>query len=385
MKVCLVAFYSTYGDNPLTRLSDILDIFEPLAEEIFLITEDAPHDLYPNKKAHLINIEYTSDSRMMPAKVLRQLMAQLTISWHLLRISRRIDLIFWGISAHGLILPMILAKLIRKKTILFIAFRSSKMLAEMFGMQGFILSQIYKFLEEASYSLCHIIVANSTELLSQPQVSKHKGKTFPLACPIRFIDTKFFKIDKPLKQRAKKIGFVGRLSEEKGVMNLIKSIPLVLDKQSDLEFTIIGDGPQSNEIREMIKENNLSDKGKLTGWIPHAELPKHLNEMRLMVLPSLTEGLPTAALEAMACGTPVLATPVGGVPELITDGKTGFIIEDNSPQTIAQGIIRTLNYPNLDEIVGNAHALIEKEYTYEATTERFRNLLASLTKEGKES
>jgi len=115
MKICLVAFYSTYGDNPLTRLSDILHIFEPLAEEIFVITEDVPQDVFLNKKVRLTNIKYSSKSRLMPIKVLRQLLAQLTISWQLLKISRQVDIIFWGISAHSLIIPMILAKLMRKK------------------------------------------------------------------------------------------------------------------------------------------------------------------------------------------------------------------------------------------------------------------------------
>jgi glycosyltransferase involved in cell wall biosynthesis len=112
--------------------------------------------------------------------------------------------------------------------------------------------------------------------------------------------------------------------------------------------------------------------------MPHGELPEYLNEMQLMVLPSLTEGLPTVAIEAMACGAPVLATAVGGVPELIEDGETGFILEDNKPQTIARGIIRALGCKNLDDMVRQAHRLIEKEYTLEAAIERFRELLADL-------
>ena len=385
MKICLVAFYSPYGDNPLTRLSDVLRIFEPLAEEIFLITEDVPQDINLGKKVHLTNINYTSNSRLMPARVLRQLVAQLTISWHLLRLSQRIDLVFWGISAHVLTIPMIFTKLMRKKTIFFLSFQSSEVLTEMFGARGFILPQIYKVLENASYSLCHTVVANSTDLLNQPQLSKHRSKAFPIACPIRFIDTSLFKMSKPSKQRAKRIGFIGRLSEEKGVVNLTKAIPLVLERQGDLEFVVIGEGPQTEQIRGIITANNLSTKVRLTGWVDHEELPLYLNQMQLLVLPSFTEGLPTIALEAMACGTPVLAMPVGGIPELITDGETGFILEDNSPECIAEGILRALDYPNLVEITRNAQMLIDKEYTYEATVERFRKLFTSLAKEGEEA
>jgi glycosyltransferase involved in cell wall biosynthesis len=79
----------------------------------------------------------------------------------------------------------------------------------------------------------------------------------------------------------------------------------------------------------------------------------------------------------MACGTPVLATPVGGIPDLIKDGKTGFILEDNSPRCIAENVFRALEHPGLDEIAKNAHDLIEKHYTYEATVERYKNILGS--------
>lgn len=76
-----------------------------------------------------------------------------------------------------------------------------------------------------------------------------------------------------------------------------------------------------------------------------------------------------------ACGTPVLATPVGAIPDVIKDEETGFILEDNSPECIARDVMRVLNYPDLDKIVKNARELVEKEFTYEATVERYRKIL----------
>ena len=74
----------------------------------------------------------------------------------------------------------------------------------------------------------------------------------------------------------------------------------------------------------------------------------------------------------------MLAAPVGVVPTVIKDGETGFIMEDNSPECIAQNITRALNHPNLDRIAKNARELIESEYTHEAAVERYRDVLASL-------
>jgi len=378
VKICLIALYSPYGDNPFTRLADILSIFKPLTDEVVLIAPNLPETVKHFNRVRPINIKHTNHLHRMPSRVLRHLMVQLTISWHLLRVSQQIDLVFWGISAHMLTIPMLVTKLLRKQTVLYLSFKSTEVLTREFGAKGFLLPRIYQVLEKVSYALCDIIVANSTDILDQPQLIKYKRKAYPVACPIRFIDTSLFKITRPMTQRPKRVGFIGRLSEEKGVLNLIKAIPLVLEQHNDIEFSIIGDGRQSEEMKETIARDHLANRVKTIGWLPHAELPRYLNEMQLLVLPSFTEGLPTIALEAMACGTPLLATPVGGVPELITDGETGFIMADNSPQTIAQGIIRALSYPGLEEIVSNAHSLIDKEYIYEATVERFKKLFAQL-------
>ena len=174
------------------------------------------------------------------------------------------------------------------------------------------------------------------------------------------------------------VGYIGRLSGEKGVMNFVKAIPRVLEVREKTMFRIIGEGPLRAEIEEFLNKHNLGNKVSLLGWVPHDEMPKHINQLKLLVLPSYTEGLPNVVLEAIACGTPVLATPVGSIPDLIRDGKTGFILEDNSPEKIASGILRVLGHPKLNEIAGNARQLVEQNYTFEAAVEGYRNILESL-------
>jgi glycosyltransferase involved in cell wall biosynthesis len=80
----------------------------------------------------------------------------------------------------------------------------------------------------------------------------------------------------------------------------------------------------------------------------------------------------------MACGTPVLATSVGGVPDLIKDGNIGFIMADNSPECIARNVIRALEHPELEKIVKNARKFIKDEYSYEVMVRKCRDSLNKL-------
>ena len=80
-------------------------------------------------------------------------------------------------------------------------------------------------------------------------------------------------------------------------------------------------------------------------------------------------------LEAMACGTPVLAAKVGAIPDIITDGKTGFIMENNSPECIAENVIRALNTPNLEEISENGRKFVEENFTFESAVARWNGVL----------
>lgn len=130
-----------------------------------------------------------------------------------------------------------------------------------------------------------------------------------------------------------------------------------------------------NSIEKYVIDRQLNRKIKILGWISHDRLPIYLNELKLLVLPSYTEGLPNIMLEAMACGTPVLATSVGSIPDIISDGFTGFLLKENSPQNVADNILRALEHPDLHRVADKARDLVRIHFTYEAAVERYKKVL----------
>jgi glycosyltransferase involved in cell wall biosynthesis len=118
---------------------------------------------------------------------------------------------------------------------------------------------------------------------------------------------------------------------------------------------------------------------ELTGWVDHDKVPHALNDLELLILPSQpTEGLPTTILEALACGTPVYASPVSGVPDVVRDEETGFTIDSRESTALAAGIERILDRNDLAAISENGRTLIEREYSFDAACERYRGILRSV-------
>ncbi|MEW6003265.1 MAG: glycosyltransferase, partial [Nitrospirota bacterium] len=141
-----------------------------------------------------------------------------------------------------------------------------------------------------------------------------------------------------LNQNKQYLIFVGQLQEVKGINNLIEALS-ILQKRKTLFFdtVLIGEGPLRYEITQLIKEKELTEKVYLRGNRPHDEIPLWMNAGDILCLPSLREGLPSVILEALACGLPVVATQVGGIPELISEDN-GILVEPQNAAALANSI-----------------------------------------------
>lgn len=135
--------------------------------------------------------------------------------------------------------------------------------------------------------------------------------------------------------------FVGRLESVKNLETLVRSFSYLKDHEN-IKLVVVGDGSQKNDLKTLSKTLGLSDRVSFVGYSsnPYA----YMRSSNLLILCSKWEGLPTVLIEAMACGTPVIATEnLASAKEIFEDGKQGFIVESN-PEAIAEGIKRAMKH-----------------------------------------
>jgi len=128
--------------------------------------------------------------------------------------------------------------------------------------------------------------------------------------------------------------YAGRLSSEKCVDKLIYACASLREKQIDFILKIVGDGPEANKLIKLVSDLHLRHNVCFLGFLPLNQVYEQMRESDVFVLPSRTEGLPNALIEAMALGLIVIATPVGDIDEIIKHGDNGFLLQSNDAQEI---------------------------------------------------
>ena len=165
------------------------------------------------------------------------------------------------------------------------------------------------------------------------------------------------------------IGCTGRLHSKNGLEYLIPAATIVRDKHPEASFRFIGVGPEEQKLKEQAKQMGAQECIDFLGY--RADIPAQLAEMDIYVQPSLFEGLPNSVLEAMAMGLPVVATHVGGTPELVQEGITGFLVPPKEPEAIAEKLMILLENQELRREMGRAgRKHIERYFTVEKMVEK---------------
>lgn len=167
--------------------------------------------------------------------------------------------------------------------------------------------------------------------------------------------------------------FLGRFSRNKGPQYLVEAIPRVLSEFPEASFDFVGDGPLRHSLAKRMAELGLNGQARMCGKVP--EVVPVLQRAGMVVRPSLTEGMPLAVMEAMACGRPVVASRVGGTADLIHDGETGILFEPGNVDGLSAGLIDLLDDGPRAAMIGRrAREWAERRMTWERVSHGYERL-----------
>ena len=193
------------------------------------------------------------------------------------------------------------------------------------------------------------------------------------------VDTNVFKLIKTNRDSHLLIS-VSRLTPKNGIVYLLKAMVTLTKKFPKLKLLIVGNGKQKGEFESFIIKNNLERKVRFVGQIEHDKLTPYLNKAMIFVRPSLDEGLGIAFLESMACGTPVVGTTVGGIPEIVEDRKTGLLVPPANVLAVASAISELMTNKRLYRSIANNGLKRAKSFDWDRKNEEVFSLYKQLVK-----
>lgn len=236
--------------------------------------------------------------------------------------------------------------------------------------RGFVEPPGLQRLQRASYAAAHRVVANSqaaAERLRTEGVPDRRILVIPNG-----IDVSSFPL-REYSSRPRRVAMVACLREEKRIDVLIAAVPRILERHPDAEFMIVGEGQCRAGLTAQAQSLGVADRVRFLGH--RDDVPAVLAEADLFVLPSRSEAFPNSVMEAMAAGLPVVGSAVGGIPELVDDGRTGYLVPPGEPGPLADALIGLMDHPDRAAEFGRAgRRRIEETYSFDRMVSQFESL-----------
>ncbi|WML46106.1 glycosyltransferase [Neobacillus sp. PS3-40] len=184
------------------------------------------------------------------------------------------------------------------------------------------------------------------------------------------------------------LGTVKALSDKYGIADLIHAFATIHKSYPTSNLLIVGDGPQRAEYEELTRTLGIDAITTFTGRVLNDKVPEYINKMDIFAVPSTedSESFGVAAVESMACGIPVVVSNVGGLPEVVLEGKTGFVVEKENPSQLADAFIKLLEDPELRRKMGlNGIEHVKENYNWLDNANGMLNLYEETLNKGMKS
>jgi glycosyltransferase involved in cell wall biosynthesis len=256
-------------------------------------------------------------------------------------------------------------------------------------------SHLRRHIEKYSISKCDLIVVLSEftkgKLIEYYKIIPEKIHIIPGG-----VDLSKFEFEENKLAIRKQLGLSGEkfilftarnLVPRMGLENLINAMKEIINSAKDIYLIIGGKGELRQNLANLISKLNLSDSVKLHGFIPDDDLPFYYQAADFFILPTkYLEGFGLVTVEAMACGTPVLGTPVGGTKEILNKFDPGFLFKDTNAESIAELILNKYKYYNDNpeeyaQLSKKCRVFVEKYYSWERNISEIEALFTQLIKE----
>jgi len=252
---------------------------------------------------------------------------------------------------------------------------------------GFTRMRIYEWLDSLSLSFVDRVIMVSSVMREHPRIRNRCGlslEVVPNGIPLNTKD--------PEKDVAElnpdiigfcrqgfTIGAIGRLSEEKGFASLLEVIATLSAKGEDIRLVILGEGGLRSNLEAAARKLGITDKVLMPGYVLDAK--QYLPFFNIFAMPSLTEGLPIVLLEAMQAEVPIVASRVGGVPEVLQEGKCGYLVEPDSLDALEEGIKDIIKNPIEATVrVSAARQRVVDNYSSNAMAGKYLGIYRSVLK-----
>jgi glycosyltransferase involved in cell wall biosynthesis len=228
-------------------------------------------------------------------------------------------------------------------------------------------------MQRAAYQFAHKVVANSQAAAERLRLERvPAGRVVTIANGIDSCAFAATRSRRPLR----KIAVVANLRKEKGHDILIDAAPEILRHFPDATFDIVGTGPELDALIARARAQGVSEAFTFAGY--EADVARRLKEADIFVLPSRSEAFPNAILEAMSAGLPIVASAVGGVVELLQDGRTGVLVAPGDPHALAHGVCRLMGDRAMGARVGRAACQeVQGRYSFDRMTSAFEAIYIS--------
>ncbi|NOZ22678.1 MAG: glycosyltransferase family 4 protein [Planctomycetes bacterium] len=172
------------------------------------------------------------------------------------------------------------------------------------------------------------------------------------------------------------VGVFGRLSPEKGQREFVQAMTRVVSRRSDVKAILAGEGQLEEELTAMIRDRRLENHVRLLGH--RADVPELLSALDVLVLPSWSEAMPNAILEAMASDTPIVSTIVGEVPYMVTHGRSALLVPPRNPDALADAVIEMVSNPKKAQALAQRARRDVVRYHPDVRAERIADLYRRL-------